>query len=400
MEQEMLTGRALLARAEQCATRAAVAQGLVAPFIHRTLGYDIFDPTAVMPDSSGATSDTDLKHPAARVEFAVRRGGVPRLLVAVHGPDEAAGDARRRLEQCLEQSAATLGAVTDGRRWQWIAENAGAGTVTYRETDMAAVEKADHELFALLGNAGWDPDAVGARAMQRHYEDAIAWRLGRELSAPSDEFVMLLAGLVHQGRRTKQVVECVRNAASEGLARAVRAAAGLSDPEPATAVPRRIGRRMRIVCEEPEWEAPAETSQSGLMRAALDYLAAAPGAAEVFGTTLGIARRLDDLSETVRSDPTRYWCTATWYTSTIRRAEQKARLINRLAGRLGVPMRAVLEELGEHDDESAAAAGGDRGHDSTAEGRGNAAGNGEGEADAPDTRGSGAGDETEPPAGS
>ena len=349
-EHEMLTGRQLLARAEQCTTRAAVVQGLVAPFVHRTLGYDIFDPAAVMPESTGATSDTGLKHPDARVEFAVRRAGVPRLLIAVHAPGEDAAEARRRLDQCLEQSAATLGAVTDGRRWRWIAENAGAGAVVYRETDMAAVDDADRELFALLSSAGWDPDAVGARAMQRHYEDAIAWRLGLELATPSDEFVTLLAGLVHEGRRTKHVVDCVRRAAAEGLRRAVRTAAGLGDPEPRTAPRRRLGKHMRIECEAPEWQAPAGKSQSGLMRAALDYLAAMPEAANAFAATRGIVARADELSGAVRADPTRYWTRDGWYASTIRRAEQKARLINALATRLGVPMKAVLEQVREPAD--------------------------------------------------
>ena len=350
MEHEMLTGRQLLARAEQCTSRAAVVQGLVAPFIHRTLGYDIFDPAAVMPESTGVMSDTGLKHPGARVEFAVRRAGVPRLLVAVHAPEENADKARRRLEQCLEQSAATLGVVTDGRRWRWIAENAGAGSVVYRETDMAAVDDADRELFALLSSGGWDPEAVGARAMQRHYEDAIAWRLGQELQTPSDEFVTLLAGLVHEGRRTKHVVGCVRRAAHEGLRRAVRAAAGLAGPEPPAAPRRRLGKRMRIACDAPGWEPPAGNSQTGLMRAALDYLVALPEAASAFAAAGGVAARLEDLSETVRADPTRYWTGDGWYASTIRRAEQKARLINALAARLNVPMKAVLEQAGEPED--------------------------------------------------
>ena len=350
-EHEMLTGRQLLARAEQCATRASVVQGLVAPFIHRTLGYDIFDPAAVMPESTGATTDTGLKHPDARVEFAIRRAGIPRLLIAVHAPEEDAAEARRRLDQCLEQSVATLGAVTDGRRWRWIAENAGAGAVVYRETDMAAVDDADRELFALLSNAGWDPDALGAQAMQRHYEDAIAWRLGQELVTPSDEFVTLLAGLVHEGRRTKHVVDCVRRAAEQGLRRAVRTAAGLGEPETPTAPRRRLGKHMRIECDAPGWEPPAGTSQTGLMRAALDYLVAMPGAPAAFAATRGIAARLEDLSDTVRTDPTRYWTREGWYASTIRRAEQKARLINALAGRLDLPMKALLEEVREPVDE-------------------------------------------------
>ena len=183
--------------------------------------------------------------------------------------------------------------------------------------------------------------------MQRHYEDAIAWRLGLELATPSDEFVTLLAGLVHEGRRTKHVVDCVRRAAAEGLRRAVRTAAGLGDPEPRTAPRRRLGKHMRIECERPRQAPPGRASRPDARRARL------PGGdaeAAKLRATRGIVARADELSGAVRADPTRYWTRDGWYASTIRRAEQKARLINALATRLGVPMKAVLEQVREPAD--------------------------------------------------
>ena len=219
MDLKLPTPSDVLRRYEQCESQAAIAQSLVAPLIHNTLGYDIFDPVTVTPDSSGAVGNASLKHPDARVEFAVRRHAIPRLLIAVYHDEENRTTATERLQKCLDQSPARIGAVTDGRCWDWHTRLDDQTVVRYHRTDITRITEPDRALFRAMSNDNWDTDWVLKDGIRKRYEDAIASRMVGELEEPGPEFLHLLAGMVHIGRKNATVLNAVRNAAKAGLRR-------------------------------------------------------------------------------------------------------------------------------------------------------------------------------------
>ena len=356
MDLKLPTPSDVLRRYEQCESQAAIAQSLVAPLIHNTLGYDIFDPVTVTPDSSGAVGNASLKHPDARVEFAVRRHAIPRLLIAVYHDEENRTTATERLQKCLDQSPARIGAVTDGRCWDWHTRLDDQTVVRYHRTDITRITEPDRALFRAMSNDNWDTDWVLKDGIRKRYEDAIASRMVGELEEPGPEFLHLLAGMVHIGRKNATVLNAVRNAAKAGLR---RAALAITDQNPEDSPDTEEwgtarSATLRIECEEPDWRPPAAAvSQIAVLRHTLDYLATKPEAATAFSNNQRMTRSRDDLGEHSRQSPSRYWTHDGWFTSVVRRVEQKARLVNTLAEQMGLNLRATLT----HDDDGPQAPG-------------------------------------------
>ena len=156
-----------------CNDKRAIELGLVLPFIDR-LGYDVLDPSIVTPGSTGSTTDV-VKDNQIRIDFSVRRRGVPALLVATYGAgrtdaggDAAAlSDARRRVEHCLGQSSAALGAATNGRSWDWAAKTGEgrAGEVRwYARTDVRTPNAEDELIVTCLSNETFDSAALRREA--------------------------------------------------------------------------------------------------------------------------------------------------------------------------------------------------------------------------------------------
>ena len=131
------------------------------PFL-AALGYDVFDPFVVRMDSTGSNTDTDLKHPDARVEYSIRRNGVPAILIACHAVDDetAVASAKLRVEQCLAQSPALLGTATDGRTWHWAVceRKHGERARWFHRTEATDEQADDIRVAAAYSAQGWDPD--------------------------------------------------------------------------------------------------------------------------------------------------------------------------------------------------------------------------------------------------
>ena len=344
-------------RWEACTVRAEVRQALVQPFLQRVLGVDVFDPFALVPDSTGSTTTANLKHPDARVEYAVRRGGTPVLLVAVfaRGDRDGRNEALERLSKCLEQSQARLGAITDGRTWEWIAGlcEAGLGVSVWARTvlEPRTLRLSAAQALAPMHEANWDQNRVLEQAALAIYTARARSALMELLTDPSDELVKMIAGMVHTGQRTPRVLDLV----GAGLRAAIASMDARTPPPgpmpPAVPQPRpkRPGHTLALECDEPGCPAPTGTrNQADLMRWALDRLASRPGADDAFGRSPPMTRDLADLPATVRANPSRYWSGNGWYTSIVRPAARKAALINELARSLDAPIKARVVGAGTH----------------------------------------------------
>ena len=342
----------------QCEDQATVRQSLVQPFILHTLGYDVFDPLTTMPDTTGATYDANLLHPDARVDYAIRRNGLPALLIAVHGPSPKYGDridqiAQTRLAQCLSQSTAELGAITDGRRWTWYAKLPNTGTVAFHRTDLVQPTAEDIGIIEAITRTGWNKKTLLDYAQGVMYEARIQASLLQELREPGIEFARWMSSLIHQGPKSPKLLELIHQRLPSAIEKVLRTlqeteaesgqstgpAGGGWDDTPARPATQPM---LTIECAEENWIEPeAGISQAGLLRHVLDYLAQHPDAERIFETVPRLSRDFMSLSEVTRSNPQRYWTKDGWYTTTVRRLHQKITLINEIARKLGLSLKAV-----------------------------------------------------------
>ena len=340
-------------RLAQCENAAVVGTALVQPFIAGTLGYDVADPLVVTPDSSGSTNDVNLAHPDARIEYAIRRNGLPVILIAVHhraadtgeiAPEDAAAV---RLRQCLEQSTAGVGATTDGRRWEWYIDVGDNDVRGWGRVDMASPTGEARGLHRCLSHAGWNPAIVREDVIVRLCQEEIVQTVSAQLAAPGPELLRWIGSLLGEGARTPRAAERIRHIAPDALREAARVLLHGKAPsrrKPSERLPRSVkgNALLRVDSTEADWKQPAHgLSQNELLGHTLDYLAGKPRAEEAFAHSQQMTRDFAQLSEATRASTARYWSGKGWYTSTVRRLPQKIRLINEIAKLLQVDVRAA-----------------------------------------------------------
>ena len=331
-------------RGSECGDRASTKQGLVLPLL-AALGWDVFDPFVVRVDTTGSDTDQDLPHPDTRVDYAVRRSGVPALLIACHGPDEPQGAAAARLraEQCLAQSPAQLAAATDGRTWEWAVQERGRDTTVrwFHRTEADDPAAEDERVVGAYSRAGWDPDVPLRIALVAEIEDEAAEALRVHLDGPSDELTGLVARKLAGAPRKARRREVVSAAIARTMTRVLEAS--LAEWRQRDEVRRtKPGRSTVLVVETDDeaWHsAEPEMNQNRCLRKALDLLAAQPAAESVFAADPRMRPATGDRPATQQQ-----WRGAGHELTLTRRVDQKATLINDLAKRLGVRIAARVAD--------------------------------------------------------
>lgn len=218
------------------ATEEAVKTAVVLPFL-RSLGYDVFDPTEVVPEF---TADAVGKK-GEKVDYAIKIDSEIRILIECK-PISVALD-KKHLDQLYRYFSVTnakFAILTNGRTFNFY-------------TDLEAPNKLDTRPFFVFDvtdfNAGivtelrkfektsFDVTAILATAERLKYTSGIKQVISKLIEEPSDDFVRLAAGTVYEGRLTAQVKEMltgvVRTAFREVIMDSVksRLSSALADTE-------------------------------------------------------------------------------------------------------------------------------------------------------------------------
>jgi predicted type IV restriction endonuclease len=218
------------------ATEEAVKTAVVLPFL-RSLGYDVFDPTEVVPEF---TADAVGKK-GEKVDYAIKIENEIRILIECK-PISVALD-KKHLDQLYRYFSVTnakFAILTNGRTFNFY-------------TDLEAPNKLDARPFLVFDvtdfNAGilselrkfekgaFDVTAILATAERLKYTSGVKQVISRLIEDPTDEFVRLVSSGVYEGRMTSQVREMftgiVRSAFREVIMDTVksRLSSALADTE-------------------------------------------------------------------------------------------------------------------------------------------------------------------------
>ncbi|MGT2445903.1 type I restriction endonuclease (plasmid) [Ensifer adhaerens] len=187
-------------------TEEAVKTAVVLPFL-RSLGYEVFDPTEVIPEF---TADAVGKK-GEKVDYAINIEGEIRILIECK-PISATLD-KKHLDQLYRYFSVTnakFAILTNGRTFNFY-------------TDLEAPNKLDARPFFVFDvtdfNAGivaelrkfekssFDVSAILATAERLKYTSGVKQVISKLIEEPSEDFVRLVAGSVYEGRITAQVKE-------------------------------------------------------------------------------------------------------------------------------------------------------------------------------------------------
>lgn len=188
------------------ATEEAVKTAVVLPFL-RSLGYDVFDPSEVIPEF---TADAVGKK-GEKVDYAIKIDGEIRILIECK-PISVALD-KKHLDQLYRYFSVTnakFAILTNGRTFNFY-------------TDLEAPNKLDTRPFFVFDitdfNTGivselrkfekstFDISAILATAERLKYTSGVKQVISKLIEEPSEEFVRMVAGDVYEGRMTASARE-------------------------------------------------------------------------------------------------------------------------------------------------------------------------------------------------
>lgn len=192
---------------DQLATEEATKTAIIMPFIGRVLGYDVFNPTEVVPEY---VADLGLKK-GEKIDFAILRDGAVQMLIEAKKIGEPLNlDHAGQLIRYFHTSNARIGVLTNGRSWNFYTDLDRPNRMDekpFLQLDLANVDPYVLPELKKLTKDAFDLDSVLLAAEELKYVSALKRALGEQFMDPSDDFVRLLATRVYEGSYTQRVRE-------------------------------------------------------------------------------------------------------------------------------------------------------------------------------------------------
>ena len=189
----------------------ATKMALVAPFL-RALGYDIFNPSEVMPEFS---ADLPLIKSGERVDYAILENNQPRILVEVKAYQTKLDEAERgQLQRYFHATKARIGILTNGHVFQFFAdldETNKMDEKPFAEINLLSLRHAPLSELKHVTKPKFDLDELLGTAEELKYIKGVKDEIRQELTDPSDWLVKEMAQRVHSSKRiTSQILDSFR----------------------------------------------------------------------------------------------------------------------------------------------------------------------------------------------
>ncbi|SFQ21897.1 hypothetical protein SAMN05216229_1141 [Geopseudomonas sagittaria] len=220
---EKLSGLATKIRQQGTAiqTEEATKNAFVMPFIHSVLGYDVFDPTEVIPEY---VCDVGTKK-GEKIDYAILSAGDVQILIECKKIGEPLSlNHAGQLFRYFHVTNARIAILTNGQVYKFFTDLDAPNKMDekpFLELDLLDID--DHVLPELvkLTKTAFDVESIISAAGELKYVSQIKKILAAQLSNPDDDFIKLVATRVYDGVITQKVREqfgeLTRKAASQFL---------------------------------------------------------------------------------------------------------------------------------------------------------------------------------------
>lgn len=226
-------------------TEEATKNAFIMPFIGGVLGYDVFDPSEVVPEF---TADVGVKK-GEKVDYALVLDGQVQILIECKkvGAPLSLENASQ-LYRYFACTKARIGALTNGQEWHFymdLDEPNKMDSKPFLVLDLLEVDKVVLPELQKLSKPSFDIDSIANSAEELKYVSAIKRFIAEEFREPSDDMVRLLAGKVYDGAFRQSVLEKFSPLVSKAMKRfltdqvndRLSTALGAGDAKPADIAP-------------------------------------------------------------------------------------------------------------------------------------------------------------------
>ena len=188
-------------------TEEATKNAFIMPFIGQVLGYDVFNPTEVVPEF---TADVGVKK-GEKVDYALVHDGQVQILIECKkiGVPLSLENASQ-LYRYFAVTNARIGVLTNGQVWNFymdIDEPNRMDSKPFLVLDLLDIDPTIIPALQKLTKPAFDLDSIASSAEELKYVGALKRAVGDEFKEPSDEFVKLLASHVYEGAFYASVIK-------------------------------------------------------------------------------------------------------------------------------------------------------------------------------------------------
>lgn len=190
---------------EKIGTEEATKNAFIMPFIN-ILGYDIFDPTEVIPEF---TADLGLKK-GEKVDYAIFQNNEPIIIIECKNWSENLNVHNSQLFRYFHVTKTRFALLTNGidyRFYSDLEESNKMDEKPFLEFNICNIKETTINEIAKFHKSNFDVNKIVDNASSLKYTKEIKKALDKEFLEPSPEFVRHFANPVYSGRLTEKVME-------------------------------------------------------------------------------------------------------------------------------------------------------------------------------------------------
>jgi len=185
-------------------TEEAAKTALVMPFL-QALGYNVFNPSEVVPEF---TCDVGTKK-GEKVDYAICDGGKVTILIECKPANsELSVKHASQLFRYFATTDARLALLTNGVVYQFYSDIDAINKMDdkpFFTLQLDALKKTDLRTLERFTKGSFDIERIVEEAGHLKTQSLVYKELQKEFQEPSEEFVRLIAGRVHEGRMTPAI---------------------------------------------------------------------------------------------------------------------------------------------------------------------------------------------------
>lgn len=192
------------------ATEEATKTAFIMPFISNVLGYDVFDPSEVVPEF---TADVGVKR-GEKVDYAIFKDGKVQILMEC----KKLGDAldlkyASQLFRYFAVTEARIAILTNGQEYQVFTDADLPNRMDEKPFlifDLLDIDRALLPEIQKLSRESFDLESVVSAAEELKFISGIRKIIAGQAKEPSDEWVRFFINRLYEGRTTQRVVDQFR----------------------------------------------------------------------------------------------------------------------------------------------------------------------------------------------
>lgn len=187
-------------------TEEATKNAFIMPFIGSVLGYDVFNPTEVIPEF---TADIGIKK-NEKVDYALVLDGQVQIIIECKKIGSSLSlENASQLYRYFACTHARIGILTNGQEWNFymdLDEPNKMDSKPFLVLDLLNIDKTVLPELKKLTKPAFDIDSISSSAEELKYVGAIKRAIAEEFKNPSQDLVKLLAGHVYDGAFRQNII--------------------------------------------------------------------------------------------------------------------------------------------------------------------------------------------------